>query len=171
MLRCALRMRFITPVVAAAGLLAGLPLPAPSRAGTLAAERDPLVRNMDSSVKPGDDFFRYACGRWLRENPIPPTESSWGIGDLVREETYLQRRQICESAAASGAARGSVDQKVGDFWLAGMDTAAIESRGAAPLAPYLAEIAAIGTREDLVRVIGEFQRRGCLLYTSPSPRD
>ena len=143
-------------------LLLGALLGAPrtSNAGTVPRALDPLVQNMDLTVKPGDDFFKYSCGRWLKSHPIPAAERGWGIGNLVHEETYRQLRGICESAARSGAARGTVDQKVGDFWTSGMDSLSIEKAGAAPLRPFLDEVAAIRTRDDVLRAVAHFQRLG-----------
>ena len=138
-------------------LLAG---PGTAGAGTLPREKDPLVQDMDTSVKPGADFFKYSCGRWLKANPIPAAERGWGIANLVQEDTYRQLRGICEAAARSGAASGTVDQKVGDFWTSGMDSLAIETAGAAPLRPFLDEIAALRTRADLLRTVAHFQRLG-----------
>src|SRR5262249_20061566 len=69
--------------------------PAARRAGagpTLSRAQDPLIQNMDTTVKPGTDFFMYACGKWIKQNPIPASERGWGIGNLVQEETYTQRR-------------------------------------------------------------------------------
>lgn len=126
-------------------------------APVLTPERDPLVQNMDHAVRPGTDFFRYACGGWLKKNPIPASERGWGIANLVQDETFAQLRGICEAAATSNAPHGSIDQKVGDFWAVGMDSAAIDAQGAAPLAPYLAQIAAIGTRQELADLIARFQ--------------
>ena len=126
----------------------------------LAPDRDPVVQNLDKSVKPGDDFFRYSCGRWLKANPIPPAERGWGIANLVQNETYEQLLGICRAAAASGAPHGSVDQKVGDFWAVGMDSTTIEAQGAAPLQPYLAEIAAVKDRAGLLAQIARFQTMG-----------
>ena len=127
---------------------------------TLPYDIDPLVHDIDSTVSPGADFFAYANGAWLKANPIPDTERGWGIGNLVYEETYRQRREICEQAAASGAAMGTSAQKVGDFWTTGMDSAAIEAQGATPLKTYLDSIAAIGSRANLVRTLAEFERHG-----------
>ncbi len=138
----------------------GLPAHAATSAGTLSPTQDPLVRHMDTSVKPGDDFFRYACGTWLKQNPIPLAERGWSIGSLVREDGFRQMIEICESAAHSGAAHGTNEQKVGDFWVAGMDSVAIARQGAAPLKPELARIAAIRTRADLLGVIARFQTLG-----------
>ncbi len=133
----------------------------PSLAGpTLPPELDPLVRHMDPAAKPGADFFKFACGRWVAENPIPASERGWGIANLVNEETYRQRLEICRDAASSGAKRGSNEQKVGDFWASGMDSVAIDRQGAEPLRPYLAQIANIHTRTELLKLVGSFQSLG-----------
>ena len=122
--------------------------------------QDPLVQDLDRSVKPGTDFFQYSCGGWLKKNPIPASERGWGIANLVENETFTQLRGICEAAAVSGAAHGTVDQKVGDYWAAGMDSIAIEAQGAAPMKPYLDRIDAIHDRAGLLDVIAGFQETG-----------
>jgi putative endopeptidase len=138
----------------------------------LSPQQDPLARNLDPTVKPGDDFFRYATGTWLKANPIPPSERGWGIGNLVEDEIYLQLRDICEAAAAANAAPvasphgtvppqgGSSDQKVGDFWAAAMDSARIETQGIEPLRADLDRVAAIRSREDLLATMALFRTYG-----------
>jgi putative endopeptidase len=144
-----------------AALALTLLLPAAALAGpTLPPEQDPLVQNMDTSVKPGSDFFKYACGKWLKEHPIPASERGWGIANLVNEETYRQRLEICRAAARANAAKGSSAQKVGDWWATGMDSVTVDKLGAAPLKPYLNDIANIHTRTDLLAVIGKFHLLG-----------
>ena len=92
---------------------------------TAAAKPDILAANLDSTVKPGDDFFDYANGGWIKRNPIPGEQSSWGIGNLVIEENLKRLREISEKAATSNAAKGSGDQKIGDFWSMAMDSAKV----------------------------------------------
>jgi putative endopeptidase len=107
---------------------------------------------MDPSVNPGQDFFTYANGGWLKRNPIPNTESAWGIGNVVREQLYLNLRSINEQSAASPAAPGSDAQKIGDFWATAMDTAKAERLGIHPLDGELARIAAIRNVNDALDV-------------------
>lgn len=102
-------------------------------------QRDILAENIDTTINPADDFFAYANGFWLKHNPIPGDETSWGIGQLVNEEIYSRKLKINEAAAAKNGAKG-IDQQIGDFWKAAMDTVAIENQGFAPLNEELATI-------------------------------
>src|SRR5215212_8890305 len=86
---------------------------------------DILADHIDSTVSPGEDFFEYANGGWIKRNPIPGDQSSWGIGNLVVEENLKRLREISEKAAASKATRGSNEQKIGGFWSTAMDSARI----------------------------------------------
>jgi putative endopeptidase len=125
-----------------------------------ASEQDILAANLDPSVRPGDDFFRYATGRWMAANPIPASESSWTIGHLVNEQLYSAKRKINETAAASSAIPGSAQAKIGDFWSAAMDTARAEAQGTAPLAEYLKRIEAVNSPAQTVSLAAELQRIG-----------
>lgn len=113
---------------------------------------DFLVSNMDLSVNPGTDFFQYANGAWLARNPIPPSEATWSIGNLVDEELYARLRKINEDAAKSAAPAGSDRQKIGDFWTTAMDDAKADALGAAPLQKQLALIDSIKTSGDVLDV-------------------
>ena len=147
--------------LAISGLALALCHAVPAHAGpSLPPDKDPLVQNMDTSVAPGSDFFKYACGKWLRQNPIPPSERGWGIANLVNEETYRQRLGICRSAAKPGAVKGSSAQKVGDFWATGMDSVSIDRQGAAPLKPYLSQISNIHTRTEFLALLAKFHTLG-----------
>ena len=123
-------------------------------AGTAAtpASADFLASNMDPSANPGVDFFEYANGGWLKRNPIPPSESGWGIGNVVREELYVNLRTINESAARSTNPAGSDQQKIGDFWATAMDTAKAERMGIHPLDAELARIDRVKNGHDAIDV-------------------
>jgi putative endopeptidase len=84
---------------------------------------------MDKSVDPGKDFFSYATGTWMKNNPIPASERGWTVGHLVQEETYSRLKGILEEASTSKTGSGSNKQKIGDYYAAGLDTAAIEKLG------------------------------------------
>src|SRR3954462_12296364 len=98
----------------------------PGRDLSSVKEDDFLYQYMDSSVKAGDDFFKFATGTWMKNNPIPSSERRWGIANLVRDDIYNQIRKINdESANDPNAKKGSNTQKIGDFWSTGMDSARI----------------------------------------------
>src|SRR5271168_391178 len=91
------------------------------------------TQDMDRSVKPGDDFYRFANGGWLRAVAVPAGQPSYGTGAILTEKTSEQVRDLIQQAAAAKPARGSVAQKVGDFYASFMDETAIEARGLTPL--------------------------------------
>ena len=127
---------------------------------TEAAKPDVLAANIDSTVKPGADFFDYANGGWIKRNPIPGEQSSWGIGNLVIEENLKRLREISEKAAASKAAAGSGDQKIGDFWSMAMDSAKIEADGLKPIQPLLDKLNAVTDTKGLLNAVSDFKKIG-----------
>ena len=121
--------------------------------------------NMDTSVKPSEDFFMYANGAWIKKNPIPNEESEWGIGNLVIEENLRRLREINENAVKENAvkenaAKGSASQKIGDFWSTAMDSAKAERTGLRPLDHYVAEINSIKDIPSLLNVCNELNKIG-----------
>jgi len=112
------------------------------------------VADLDRTVDACDNFYRFSGGNWLKNNPLPDYASRWGPRNLLGERTQKLLRQILENAAANrSAAPGSDAQKVGDFYAAAMDTAAIERAGLEPLRPELARIAALRNRAQLPGLI------------------
>ncbi len=129
---------------------------------------DVLAQDIDTTVQPGTDFFKYANGAWLKANPIPPTERGWGVGNLVREEIYRQLSTINTNAETSGASRGSNAQKIGDYYYAAMDTLHIDSLGVTPLKGELAAIDAVTDRDALIKEIAHLQTLEVRVLFSPS---
>lgn len=127
---------------------------------TDAPKPDILAANLDSTIKPGEDFFEYANGGWIKKNPIPGEQSSWGIGNLVIEENLKRLREISEKAAAANPAKGSNDQKIGDFWSTAMDSAKIEADGLKPIQPLLDKVNAITDVKSLVNTVSELKKIG-----------
>jgi putative endopeptidase len=121
--------------------------------------QDILASHMDTSVKPGDDFFAYANGAWVKANPIPGDQSSWGIGNLVEEEIYTRKRAINEKAVQDRA-NGGITEKIADFWVSGMDSAGVDQVGLKALQPELDEIDGIKSVSDLVKVLADLHSKG-----------
>jgi putative endopeptidase len=96
--------------------------------------------NIDTTINPAHDFYSFANGGWLKNNPIPSTESRWGSFNELQENNYKALRIVLEEAASSKAAEGTNTQKVGDFYTTGMDSAKIESEGIKSLSGELAKI-------------------------------
>ncbi len=106
---------------------------------------------MDTSVRPGDDFAKYATGHWADYNPQPMEYPMWGTIYKVSEENTVNLASMIREIAAKENAKGSIAQKIGDLYNMAMDSARLNADGAAPLKAHLAEIDAIGSREDLLR--------------------
>ncbi|MBC6111919.1 M13 family metallopeptidase [Pedobacter fastidiosus] len=97
--------------------------------------------NMDQSVKPGDDFYQYASGNWIKNNPVPAKETRWGSFNELRDFNINAVKTLVEDAAADKSApAGSVKRRVGDFFAAGMDTVTIEKLGYTPIKPDLEKV-------------------------------
>ncbi len=107
--------------------------------------------DMDLKVKPGDDFFEFAEGAWLRNHPIPADKTSAGYNYELPDEIELQVRKMVEDETAHPAS--PIAQKIGDAYAAWMDETGIDQRGLAPLKPWLARIDAVSSRNELVKLM------------------
>lgn len=107
----------------------------------------------DLSIKPGDDFFAHVNGVWMLNNPIPADRTSWGTNTLLAEKAEREVRAIIEEAAFAGGAPGSNQQKIADFYNAFLNQDAIDAAGLGPIQATLAEIAALGSQEQALRLI------------------
>ncbi len=115
------------------------------------------VANIDPAVKPCEDFFHFASGNWLKNNPIPAAESRWGSFNELADQNNATLRAILNDAAKNSAkaAKGSNAQKVGDFYAMAMDSAAIEAAGLKYLQPHLARIAALKDLAEMQRFLAD----------------
>jgi putative endopeptidase len=115
---------------------------------------------MDSTVKPGDNFFLYANGKWMKNTQIPKTETGWGSFYTLYNDNLKNLRSILENAAKGSGGKGGNEQKVGDFYASGMDSITIEKLGVEPVKPILARIDAIKNDKDLISFVSEGFKSG-----------
>jgi putative endopeptidase len=115
---------------------------------------------LDRSISPGQNFFLFANGGWIKSHPIPADRSYWGVDSQLERENQSFIRELVESLAAQSPAPGSDAQKVADFYASGMDESRIEAAGIDPLRPELERIAAIATPQDLLREFYRLQMMG-----------
>jgi putative endopeptidase len=129
---------------------------------------------MDTTVKPGDDFFSYASGKWIKETKIPPSEVGWGSFYTLDDDNLKNLHKILDGVSSQDNAAGSKEQKVGDLYKSGMDTATIEKLGYEPIKPLLAKINAVKDYKELVQLAADGFKSGdgFLLgfYVSPDDR-
>lgn len=131
-------------------------------ANTVSAQNKPdfLADDIDPATPAAVDFFQYANGGWIKKTPIPSSESGWGIGNMVQEEIYNRILTINKNAAQSAQAPGSTSQKIGDFWKAAMDTAAINKAGLSVLKNDLAAIDKLKSYTDLTKAAASLHFSG-----------
>ncbi|HSQ35981.1 MAG TPA: M13 family metallopeptidase N-terminal domain-containing protein, partial [Candidatus Binatia bacterium] len=117
-------------------------------------------KNMDLKVRPGDDFFRYANGAWIRDLAMPADKSEYDAFDQVREQNRARLRDLFEglAAVAATAAKGTAAQKIGDFYATAMDATRVESLGSTPLNDDLARIARAATGPEIQDLLAGFHR-------------
>jgi putative endopeptidase len=117
------------------------------------------LNDMDTGMKPGENFYLYANGNWIKNHPIPKEFSRYGAFDQLQEENHqLLKALIEEAAAGQGAGKGTPSQLIGDFYTSGMDTRTIDQLGITPLNPYLEKIENINDKKELLEVMAFMHR-------------
>ena len=115
-------------------------------------------KNMDLAVRPGDDFFRYANGAWVRDLAMPADKSEYDAFDQVREQNRARLHDLFEALAAASAVKGTAAQKVGDFYAVAMEAAKIETLGVSPLLDDFTRIGKAATIEEIQDLIAGCHR-------------
>ena len=128
--------------------------------------------SLDRSVDPCTNFYQYSCGGWMKNNPIPADQSSWDVYSKLADDNQQFLWGILQ-ADATATARTLVQQKVGDYFAACMDTAAIDRRGLTPLTPELAAIDQLHDRKSLISALGTLHQHssGAFFFNSGSAQD
>ena len=132
---------------------------------TASAQQTPMKfidpENMDFSVKPGDDFYQYASGSWIKSNPVPAKETRWGSFNVLRDFNIIAVKGLVEDAAADKTApAGTVKRRVGDFYTAAMDSLTIEKLGYTPIKADLARVQQIKNLSGIINEVVTMRSSG-----------
>ena len=165
------RTFFVTTILFIASLAAAQ-TPVPSAAPKPIPSLD--LNAIDKSIDPCVDFYKYACGNWMKNNPVPPDKARWGRFDELYDNNVYILRDLLVQAQAPGQ-HSATEKLVGDFYTSCMDEATLESKGTAPLKPQLAQVENIKTRADLIKQVAYMHRNGTpalfAFYSQPDMHD
>src|SRR5271167_892919 len=117
------------------------------------------VTAIDKTIEPCVDFYQYACGNWMKNNPVPPDKSRWGRFDELAEHNLYILRDILDQAQAPGQ-HSAPEKMVGEFYAACMDESTIEKRGTAPLTTELEPLNGINTKADVIKQVAAIHQNG-----------
>lgn len=115
---------------------------------------------MDTTIKPGDNFYDYAGGTWRKNNPVPASETRWGAFDMLSEFNKTVLKDLTEGAAKNPGDKNTPSQMVGDMFTSGMDTAAIEKAGIEPIAADLKEIENLVDKKGMQDLLAKMTKEG-----------
>ena len=118
------------------------------------------LENMDTAVKPGTDFYQYACGGWIKNNPLKPEYSSYGSFDVVVEENQKRIRELIEDLASKPQEQGSLGQKIGDLYALRMDSVRQNKEGVKPVLADMERVAKVKTTEELMTLLNQMNTEG-----------
>jgi putative endopeptidase len=124
------------------------------------------LNNLDTTSIPGTDFYQYACGGWMKNNPLTAEYSRFGSFDKLAENNRKQLRELIEEIAAKPADKGTVAQKIGDLYNLAMDSVKLNNDGFKPVESQLKVIANIKTIQDLTKILPGFLQAGVDVYFS-----
>ncbi len=116
--------------------------------------------NMDTTVAAGTDFYEYACGGWIKNNPLKPEYARFGTFDQLLENNQEQLRVLIEELSATPHEAGSVAGKIGALYAMGLDSTKLNADGVAPIKEELAAINALATKSDVSKMVATLHKEG-----------
>lgn len=122
------------------------------------------IANLDTTVVPGNDFYEYACGGWMKSHPLTGEYSRFGSFDMLAENNREQLKELIEGLAKESNPAGSVGQKIGDLYKIALDSVKSNNDGMKPLKPYLDKIAGVKSKDELPALIAFLQESGAEPY-------
>ncbi|MBL4670283.1 MAG: hypothetical protein JKY30_13615 [Flavobacteriales bacterium] len=118
------------------------------------------ISQIDSTIMPCEDFEKFAVGNWLKNNPVPESESRWGSFNIVHDANEIKLRAIVEDAVSAKAEKGTPLQQVGDFYASALDSTTVNELRIQPIQPMLDKIEAVSTVQELIEVMAETRKIG-----------
>lgn len=152
-----MRKRRMFPFLAA-GVVALASCSTPQKEVVKVAAINPA--NMDTTVAAGTDFYEYACGGWIKNNPLKPEYARFGTFDQLLENNQEQLRVLIEELSATPHEAGSVAQKIGALYAMGLDSTKLNADGVAPIKEELAAINALATKSDVSKMVATLHKEG-----------
>ena len=155
------RLAFIASALLLTGMAASAQTSSPANSSAMPKPMTSFdINAMDKTVDPCNDFYQYACGNWMKNNPIPADQAEWGRFNELHEHNQLVLRNILDTASADNSSRSPNDQKIGDYYYSCMDESGINAKGTAPLKPALDRIDSLSDKKQLPEVVGYLHSNG-----------
>jgi len=126
------------------------------------------LKNLDTTAVAGNDFYKYACGGWMKNNPLTGEYSRFGSFDKLRETNLKQLKDLITGIATKGGAEGTIEQKIADLYNISMDSAKLNKDGYEPIKADLQAIVALKSNQELIKLMPKLYRSGVDTYFSIS---